>query len=154
MCKSQPHSGTGTRRLRPRSSLRKAIFSSFLRGLHPLHMEVPRLEVKSELQLWPAPQPQQHQIRAESVTYITAHGNTGSLTHWTRPGTEPTSSGILVRFLTHWATTGTLFFLPGLFWSRPPVQIQPWTDWPHPGWQLLGHFLSPRWLHGIIYILV
>ena len=28
-----------------------------------------------------ATQPQKHQIRAESVTYITAYGNTGSLTH-------------------------------------------------------------------------
>ena len=27
------------------------------------------------------PQPQQHRIRAMSVTYTTAHGNTGSLTH-------------------------------------------------------------------------
>ena len=29
----------------------------------------------------PAPQSQQRQIRATSVSYITAHGNTGSLTH-------------------------------------------------------------------------
>ena len=29
----------------------------------------------------PTPEPQQHQIRAESVTYITAHGNATSLTH-------------------------------------------------------------------------
>ena len=30
---------------------------------------------------WPTPQPHQCQIRATSVTYTTAHGNTGSLTH-------------------------------------------------------------------------
>ena len=30
---------------------------------------------------WPIPQPQQRQIRAESVTYATAHGNARSLTH-------------------------------------------------------------------------
>ena len=47
----------------------------------------------------PAPQPQQHQIQAESVTYTTAHSNTGSLNHWTRPGIEPASSCILVRFV-------------------------------------------------------
>ena len=29
----------------------------------------------------------------------TAHGNTGSLTHWARPGIEPVSSWILVRFI-------------------------------------------------------
>ena len=29
----------------------------------------------------PTPEPQQHHIRAESATYTTAHGNTGSLTH-------------------------------------------------------------------------
>ena len=29
-----------------------------------------------------------------SATYTTAHGNTGSLTHWARPGIERSSSGI------------------------------------------------------------
>ena len=29
----------------------------------------------------PMSQPQQHQIQVASVTYTTAHGNTGSLTH-------------------------------------------------------------------------
>ena len=38
------------------------------------------------------------------MTYATAHGNAGSLTHWVRPGIKPASSCILVRFLTHWAT--------------------------------------------------
>ena len=58
-------------------------------------MEVPRLGVKSELQLLAytrataTPEPQQRQIRAVSVTYTTAHGNAGSLTHWARPGFEP-----------------------------------------------------------------
>ena len=46
------------------------------------------------------------------MTYASACGNTGSLTHWARPGTEPTSSQILVGSLIHRATTGTsvLFF--------------------------------------------
>jgi len=39
--------------------------------------------------------------------YTTAHGNTGSLTHWARPGIEPTTSWFLVGFVNHWATTGT-----------------------------------------------
>ena len=53
------------------------------------------------------PQPQQLGIRAVSVIYTTAHGNSGSLTHWARPGIEPTSLWILIEFLTHWATMRT-----------------------------------------------
>ena len=44
---------------------------------------------------WPTPQPQQHQTQATSATYTTAHGNAGSLTHWGRPGIEPTTSWLL-----------------------------------------------------------
>ena len=43
---------------------------------------------------------------SESVTYTTVHGNTGSITHWARPGIELESSWILVGFVNHWATTG------------------------------------------------
>ena len=46
-------------------------------------------------------------IRAASATYITAHGNTRSLTHWASPGIEPLSSWMLVRFVNCWATTRT-----------------------------------------------
>jgi len=49
----------------------------------------------------PTPEPQQCQIRATSVTYITAHGNYGSLTHWARPGIEPATSWFLVGFVNH-----------------------------------------------------
>ena len=59
-------------------------FSCFL-GPHMWHMNISRLGVELELQL-PA--------------YTTAHGNTRSLTHWARPGIEPASSWILVRFFT------------------------------------------------------
>ena len=51
-------------------------FFFFLRP-HLWHMEIPRVGVKSELQLRLTPQPQQHQIQATSVTYIAACGNTG-----------------------------------------------------------------------------
>ena len=34
-----------------------------------------------------------------SVNYITAHGNTRSLTHSVRPGIKPTSSWLLVRLI-------------------------------------------------------
>ena len=33
------------------------------------------------------------------MTYTTAHGNTGSLTHWVRSGIEPTTSWFLVGFV-------------------------------------------------------
>ena len=68
--------------------------------LYPWHMEVPRLGVESELQLRPLSQPQQCQIQATSSTYTMAHENTGSLTHWVRPGIKPVSSRVLVRFIT------------------------------------------------------
>ena len=47
----------------------------------------------------PTPQAQQRGIQAASVAYTTAHGNTGSPTHWARPGIEPTCSWILVGFI-------------------------------------------------------
>ena len=42
------------------------------------------------------PESQQHQIQATSATYTRARGNTGSLTHWARPGMEPATSWFLV----------------------------------------------------------
>ena len=45
------------------------------------------------------PQPQQCRIWAMSVTHTTAHGNTGSLTHWARPGIKPAPSWLLVRLV-------------------------------------------------------
>ena len=68
-------------------------------GLHPRHMEVPRLGVKSELRL-PA--------------YATAHSNTGSLMHWTRPGIKPEFSWLLVRFVTAEPQWELLFLF---FWT-------------------------------------
>ena len=38
--------------------------------------------------------------QSPSVTYTEAYGDTGSLTHWTRPGIKPVSSWIPVRFVT------------------------------------------------------
>ena len=77
----------------------------------PKAYEVARLGVKLELQL---------------ASLHHSHSNNGPkphleptpkpmamsdpLTHWVRPGNDPTSSWILVGFLTHWATVGTPFF--------------------------------------------
>ena len=53
-------------------------------GPYSHHMEVPRLGVQLELYL---------------LAYTTAHSNAGHLTYWARPGIEPVSSGMLVRFV-------------------------------------------------------
>ena len=52
------------------------------------------------------PQPEQHGTWTASVTYITAHGIARFLTHWVRPGIEPTSSWIQFGFITGIATKG------------------------------------------------
>ena len=49
-------------------------------GPHPRHIEVPRqARVNWSCSHWAWPQ--QHMIQAASVTYNTAHGYTGALTH-------------------------------------------------------------------------
>ena len=68
----------------------------------------------------PAPQPQQCQIWATSVSYTTAHGNAGSSTHWRRPGIEPMSSWILVRLFSiapQWELPDTNFESRKLYYS-------------------------------------
>ena len=59
-----------------------------------------------------SPQPQQCQIWAVSATYIATYGNARSLSHWMRPGMEPTSSWILVRFLSAEPQWESLLFPP------------------------------------------
>ena len=49
-------------------------FFFFFRATHGPY-QVPRLWVKSKLQLLPMPEPQQHWIWATSITYATAYGN-------------------------------------------------------------------------------
>jgi len=76
-------------------------FLFFFLQLHLQHMEVLRLGVKLELQLRTTSQPQQCWIWATSVTYSICGScsNTGSLTHWARPGIELASSQILCQVL-------------------------------------------------------
>ena len=68
-------------------------------GPHPQHKAVPRLGVNFELQL-PAYTATAIPDPSHISTYTIAHSNTGSLTHWGRPGIEPVSSWILVGFIT------------------------------------------------------
>ena len=81
-------------------------------GLQPQQIEVPKLGVKSERQPLAYATAQQHPFWAASETYTTPRGNSGSLTHWTGPGTEPVSSWILGRFVTAepWQDLLLLFF--------------------------------------------
>ena len=73
-------------------------FFCFL-GPHLRPVEVPRLGVDQSYSCQPTPRPQQLGIWAVSLTYTTAHGNTGSQTQWVRPGVEPASLWILVGFV-------------------------------------------------------
>ena len=56
------------------------LFFIFL-GLHPRHMEFPRLRVESELLLLAYVTATATWDLSTSVTYTTAQGNDGSLTH-------------------------------------------------------------------------
>ena len=75
------------------------VYIFYLLGPHPQHMEVPKLGGPNRsCSHWPTPQLQQHRIWAASATYTTGHSNARSLTHWRRPGFEPASSWMLVKF--------------------------------------------------------
>ena len=76
-------------------------FLFFFKGLHMQPMGVPRLgiELNRSISCWPTPQPQQCRNQAMSATYTTAYGTARCLTHWARPGVEPTTSQFLVGFV-------------------------------------------------------
>ena len=78
-----------------------------LLGPHLQHMGVPRLGVKSELQLLAYATATTTRVQAVSASYTTVHSKVRSLTHWVRPGIKPASSRILVRIVNHWAMKGT-----------------------------------------------
>ena len=61
--------------------------------------EVPRLGVESELQLWAYATAIAAWDPSRICDLHTAHGNPGSPTHGARPGIEPTSSQILIGFI-------------------------------------------------------
>ena len=90
-------------------------------------MEVPRLGGESELQLPANAEPQHHQIRALSATYTIAQGNTRSFTHSVGPGIKPTSSWILVEFVTTEPQWELLFFF-FLFWPHLQHMEVPRTE--------------------------
>ena len=76
-------------------------FFCFLLGLHPRHMEVPRLGVESELHLWA--------YTITTATWDPSHICNLCHSSWQcrilnplKPGIKPTSSWILVWFITCW----------------------------------------------------
>ena len=76
-------------------------------GLHPRHMEVPRLGVESEL-LPPAYTTATATLDPKRVCDL--HHSPWQcwiLDHWSKPGTEPATSCFLVGFVNHGTTTGT-----------------------------------------------
>ena len=76
------------------------IFVFFLRAALTVYRSSQARGSNQSYSCRPALQPQQLGIQAASaVTYTPAHGNARSLTHWVRPGTEPASSSMLVRFI-------------------------------------------------------
>ena len=90
------------------------LFLFLFLGPPPWHMKVPRLGVESSCNCRPTPQPQPCGIWAASATYITTHGNAGSLTHWVRLGIEPESSRMLVGFVSavpQWELPDLHFYL-------------------------------------------
>ena len=92
-------------------------------------------------------EPQQCRIQAASANYTTAHGNTGSTTHWVRPGMEPATSWLVVGFVSTvpWRELH-LCLVPEH--SHHPKR-KPCTHLPSPSpWQPLICFLSmdlPVW---------
>ena len=88
-----------------------------LGGPYLWHVQVPGPEMEPA-PIWQPepPQPQPRRIQALSVTYTTAHGNAGSLTHQVRPGIKPKSSWILIAFV----SAAPLRALPVCFFSLLP----------------------------------
>ena len=95
----------------------------------------------------PTPEPQQLGIRAVSAAYTTAHGNARSLTHWTRPGIEPTTSWYLVGFIStlpRWEVQRKIklkFFIPTVLILNPACHC-------HLGFVFFGKLLNLEPLQG------
>ena len=75
------------------------VFIFVFLGLHPWHMEVPRLRVQLELQL---PAYTTATAMPDLSLVCDLHHSSGqhrSLTHWVRPGIKAATSWFLVRFI-------------------------------------------------------
>ena len=63
-------------------------------------MDIPRLGVKSELQLPAYARATTTPDLSPSATYTKAQGNAGSLSHCAKPGVKPDTLWLLVEFVT------------------------------------------------------
>ena len=102
---------------------RRHIFFFFPSAVAVAYGSAP-LGVELELQLWPMPQPRQHWIRASSVAYVVAWGNTGSLTHWSKPGFKPTSSQRQRQVLNPLSHNGNSKNMPWPVATASPLSLQ------------------------------
>ena len=127
-------------------------------GLYLWYMEVPRLEVETELQLQAyATATAMADLSLICDLHHSSH-NAASLTHWARPGIEPTCSWTQVRFLTHWATMGTSNFFFFLFaygssqaqgqptWATATATLGSLTHWMRPGIKPASSWIPVRFV--------
>ena len=90
------------------------VFFFLFLWLHLWHMEFSKPGIKSELQLAPTPQTWLHRIQSTCATCATACSNTRSLTHWTKPGIEPSSSQRqyeVLNLLSHYRNSLTVILI-------------------------------------------
>ena len=127
-------------------------FFSFL-GPHPWYVEVPRLGVVLEPQL-----PTSTTVIATwDLIHIRdlhrAYGNAGSPTHWGGSGIKPSSSWILVRFVTTEPQQGNFSLIPCFFLSPISPLFPPPLEGGFLLWKIVSiseksaedscHFLAP-----------
>ena len=70
------------------------------------HLTTPYSMGALRARIWNATRLRGHHLCTKGPNSMFLHRNK-SLTHWARPGIEPLSSWMLVRFVNCWATTGT-----------------------------------------------
>ena len=75
----------------------------------------------------PTPQSQRCQVWVTSLTYTTAHSNARSFTHWEKPGIGPTSSWILVGFITAEPQWGLRLWVLNMSITDKPCSF--WYQW-------------------------
>ena len=97
-------------------------------GPHPRHMEVPRLGAELEPQLLAYATATAMWDPSDPSIHTTAHSNTGSPTHWARPGIKPESSCIPVGFTNNRGSSkGTPFLVCFCLGAMPTACRGSWA---------------------------
>ena len=132
-------------------------FFSFFYGCTIGIWKFPGQGVNLSCSCWPTPQPQKCGIPAMSVTYTTAHSNAGFLTHWARPGIKPTSSWILVGFITtepQWELpfySISIWKLGGLLHTQGEEELS-FTSWQEESIYILFGFFCKEVYSSLLFI--